>query len=234
MAMGTRISRQFALFLCVLLLAARAEAACAPVKPPYHVVQSQAFDKGAWSGTAAYAAEAKHRLPRLVIADAACRILAHFTFGTTERDSFEYRSAIRFRALENNPLGMPILLASGVAAGGSNSLFETILLVRDARGWRDLLPKPAQTLIAGGIGIGDLGGKRGPGVAVWQDLPGPGANVDPHPFRATLYPLIGAALANPQVLRTKRTYDDWKTARQELGIALEDELAAITDFDQYR
>lgn len=226
--------RHFALFLCLVLSAAEARAACAPVQPPYRVVQTQAFDQGAWAGSTVFAAEAAKRLPKLVIIDAACRVVAGFTFGATERDSYEFRSAIRFRALPENPLGVPILLASAVAAGGSNSLFQSMLLVRGDKGWRNLLPKPAETLIAGGIGIGDLGGRRGLGVAVWQDLPGPGANVDPHRFRATLYRWQGGALAAPQILRTKRAYDDWKAARQELRIALEDELAAITDFDQYR
>lgn len=226
--------RHLGVLLCLILSVAEAQAACAPVKPPYRVVQTQAFNSGAWAGSTVFAAEATKHLPKLVIADAACRLVAVFTFGVTERDSYEFRSAIRFRALVENPLGVPVLLASAVAAGGSNSLFQTMLLVKRGKGWRNLLPKPAETLIAGGVGIGDLGGKRGLGVAVWQDLPGPGANVDPHPFRATLYRWQGNSLAAPQVIRTKRTYDDWQAARQELGIALEDELAAITDFDQYR
>jgi len=225
--------RPLGILLCLVLGLAQAQAACAPVKPPYRVVESETFASGPWAGSTVFAAEAKTRLPKLVIADAACH-LASFTFGASERDSYEFRSAIRFRALGANPLGVPILLASAVAAGGSNSLFQTMLLVKRDTGWSDLLPKPAETLIAGGIGIGDLGAKRGLGVAVWQDLPGPGANVDPHPFRATLYRWQGNSLAAPQVIRTKRTYDDWKAARQELGMALEDELAAIADFDQYR
>jgi hypothetical protein len=119
--------RHLGVLLCLILSVAEAQAACAPVKPPYRVVQTQAFDSGAWAGSTVFAAEATKHLPKLVIADAACRLVAVFTFGVTERDSYEFRSAIRFRALVENPLGVPVLLASAVAVTG---IWSAVLLER--------------------------------------------------------------------------------------------------------
>ena len=183
----------------LLVVAVRAEAGCyRPVDGAIIAQEGTAF--GAKNGISYVSTvtrpPAPQTLPRasLVIYDGQCRLL--------HQESFDEAAGI---LLEPVALGSTELLQATVKfPGGSGASFLHLLFNRQK--WDGVVAALAPTALEhtnmGGFHVGELGGGRGPGIAIWDAQWDDGAHYDPHPYGLTLYRWDGKAFVGPEVLKT--------------------------------
>jgi hypothetical protein len=177
------------------------------------------------------AVEARNRLPRLEFAHAGTgRTLRTITLGTSAPETYRPLDEpgislidpfVRFMPLNVEGLPAPLVLAVAVRPGGSDHGFETTLVGANGAGFRVLTPEPLLTPIQGGVFVGDLGGKRGPGVAVWSFIwEDTEAHYTAHRYEVKLYPFDArrGVFRRSTMLRSKGKHQRGEDALEELKL----------------
>jgi hypothetical protein len=186
------------------------------------------------------------RVPRLEFVSAATRrTLKVFHLGASDPEAFKPDAGwgdspidpfVRFRALDVEGLPRPLVFAVAVRPGGSDHTFETTLVGEAGGRLKVLTPEPLLTSIQGGVFVGDLGGGRGRGVAVWVFLWEDEAHYAAHRYEVKLYTYDArrASFRRAAVLRSKGKHRQGADALEELGLPrytnLLDDFPAIKDY----
>lgn len=193
------------------------------------------------------AVEARGRLPRLeFLREATGGRPQAVTLGTSDPRSYRPLDEpgvslidpfVRFMPLNVEGLPAPLVLAVAVRPGGSDHGFETTIIGARGATFRVLTPGPLLTPIQGGVFVGDLGGRRGPGVAVWSFIWGDGeAHYAEHRYEVRLYPFDArrGVFRRAAVLASKRKHRSAEGALEELGLPrypnLLENFPAIKDY----
>jgi hypothetical protein len=144
---------------------------------------------------------------------------------------------VRFRALDVEGLPAPLVLAVAVRPGGSDHGFETTVVGARGAAFRVLTPEPLLTSMQGGVFVGDLGGARGPGAAVWGFIWEDGeVHHASHRYEVKLYPFDArrGVFRRAAVLRSKQKHARGEDALEELGLPrftnLLDNFPAIEEY----
>jgi hypothetical protein len=178
-------------------------------------------------------------LPAVVLADAKGRVLLNATVGGTQSGYFRIsrgpdgtlNPTVHYALLPGpNPTSRAVL-AVAAAVGGSDCAYEAIVFGSE-RGKLSLwTPKTLDTQAEGGIYVGDLGHRRGYGLAVWNFIWGNEPHVAPHRYRVSLYHLNRRRMVfYPSItMTTRRHYSDDTAALRELGLTFPNLTKAIPD-----
>jgi hypothetical protein len=176
-------------------------------------------------------------LPKVVVTNAQGRVLMNATVGGTQSDYFKIQQntdgtlnpTVHYAVLPGpNPTSRAVL-AIAAATGGSDCAYEAIVF-GSSRGKLSLwTPHTLDTMAEGGVYVGDLGGKRGYGLAVWNFIWGNEAHVDPHRYKVWLYKLnLHSMTFVPTGSRTTRAKFATDTAAlRELGLTFPNLTRAI-------
>lgn len=176
------------------------------------------------------AVEALGRLPRLEFSsETTGRALSSVTLGKSAPEMYKPLDEpgvslidpfVRFMPLNVGGLPAPLVLAVAVRPGGSDHGFETTLVGASGRTFRALTPEPLLNSIQGGVFVGDLGGARGPGVAVWSFLWEDDAHYAAHRYEVKLYPFDArrGVFRRASVLRSRGKHKRGEDALEELKL----------------
>jgi hypothetical protein len=191
------------------------------------------------------AVEVPGRLPRLEFASAKTgRRLLSVAVGTSDPKAFVREPGdslinplVRFRVLRGTGLTDPLIFAVAVRPGGSDHGFETTLVAEAGGRLKPLAlrPQPINNL-QGGVFVGDLGGGRGHGLAVWSFIWEDGPHYGRHRYGVSLYPFDArrATFGSRRRLESKGAHDSGEGALEELGLPryrnLLDDFPAIADY----
>ncbi len=190
------------------------------------------------------AIEIPHRLPRLEFTSAATgRRLLTVSGGASDPRAYRIEPGptlmnplVRFKVLHPSGLPGPLLLCVAVRPGGSDHGFETNVIGEVGGSLRVLTPTPLLNSIQGGVHVGDLGGERGPGVAVWSFLWENEAHYAAHRYEVRLFPFDAKrnSFKRGKLLRTKAKHETGADALAELGLPrypnLLDEMPELEDY----
>jgi hypothetical protein len=136
-------------------------------------------------------------LPSVALANAQGRVLLNATVGGTQSEYFrmaqgadgKMNPTVHYAVLPGPDPTSRAVLAVAAATGGSDCAYEAIVFGSE-RGKLSLwTPKTLDTMAEGGIYVGDLGARRGYGLAVWNFVWGNEPHVAPHRYRVWLYHL---------------------------------------------
>lgn len=193
------------------------------------------------------AVEARGRQPRVEFASAATgRLLFSATLGSSDPESFRptlspgvspIEPFVRFTTVSADGLPSPMVAAVAVRPGGSDHGFETTLIGEVAGRLKVLTPEPGWTPIQGGVFVGDLGGGRGPGMAVWEFIwADDEAHYDRHRYAARLYKFDRrrAVFRRFDALRSKEKHESGEAALEGMKLPryanLLDNFPAIKEY----
>jgi hypothetical protein len=143
---------------------------------------------------------------------------------------------IRLKALQDSPLGIPVVVAIGAAPGGSDTTFTTALIAERDGTLVDLWPGHWYTNISDRLCIGSFReGQLGVlGLAfIWGQGKGE-SHYAPHRFRATRYLWNGSALRFDGAEVTRDRVPDWKEAAMELGYTCPNPYGGVEGLDAFR
>ena len=178
-------------------------------------------------------------LPAVVLADAHGRVLLNATVGGTQSEYFRISQGsdgtlnptVHYALLPGPDRTSRAVLAVAAATGGSDCAYEAIVFGSE-RGKLSLwTPKTLDTLAEGGIYVGELGARRGYGLAVWNFIWGNEPHVAPHRYRVSLYHLNRRRMIfyPTATMTTRRRYSDDSSALRELGLTFPNLTKAIPD-----
>ncbi len=193
------------------------------------------------------AVEALGRQPRLeFLSETTARRLQVITLGTSAPETYRPLDEpgvslidpfLRFMPLNVEGFPAPLVLAVAVRPGGSDHGFETTIIAERGAAFRVLTPEPLLTPIQGGVFVGDLGGGRGPGVAVWSFIWGDDeAHYAGHRYEVKLYPFDArrGVFRRATVQRSKQKHRSGEDALEELKLPrytnLLENFPAIKDY----
>lgn len=176
-------------------------------------------------------------LPSVALADQNGRVLLNATVGGTESEYFRIAQGadgtmnptVHYAVLPGPDTTSRAVLAIAAATGGSDCAYEAIVFGSE-RGKLSLwTPKTLDTMAEGGIYVGDLGGRRGYGLAVWNFIWGNEPHVAPHRYKVWLYHLNRSRMKfYPTLTMTTRGhYGDDGAALRELGLTFPNLTRAI-------
>lgn len=145
---------------------------------------------------------------------------------------------LRFRVIRNVGLPQPLVLVVAVRPGATGHGFYVSLIGEVGGRLKVLTREPLSTNNQGGIHVGDLGGGRGAGVAVWAPIWDPDceAHYGAHRFEVEQYPLDvrRGKLVKGRTLRSKKKYGSHgEGALGELRLDYTDLLQDIPDVSEY-
>ena len=178
-------------------------------------------------------------LPSVALADARGRVLLNATVGGTQSEYFRIAQGadgtlnptVHYALLPGPDPTSRAVLAVAAATGGSDCAYEAIVFGSE-RGKLSLwTPKTLDTMAEGGIYVGDLGARRGYGLAVWNFIWGNEPHVAPHRYRVWLYHLNRRRMMfYPTVTMTTRGhYASDTSALRELRLSFPNLTKAIPD-----
>jgi hypothetical protein len=167
-------------------------------------------------------------LPSVVLAAPDGAVLLNATVGGTQSNYFRISKSadgtlnptVHYAVLPGPDATSRAVLAVAAATGGSDCAYEAIVF-GSARGKLSLwTPKTIDTLAEGGIYVGDLGGRRGYGMAVWNFIWGDEPHVAPHRYKVWLYHLNRSRMKfyPTETLTTHGHYADDAAALRELRL----------------
>lgn len=145
---------------------------------------------------------------------------------------------LRFRVLRVEGLPQPLIFVVAVMPGVSGHGFSAMLIGEVGGRLKVLTPETLDTNNQGGIHVGDLGGGRGAGVAVWWPVWDTGCegHYSAHRFEVSYHPLDSRTkrFRKGKTLRSKRKYGGHgEGALKELGLGFTDLLQDIPDVSEY-
>ena len=167
-------------------------------------------------------------LPSVALAGPDGKVLLNATVGGTQSSFFRISKGpdgslnptVHYAVLAGPDPTSKAVLAVAAATGGSDCAYEAIVFGSD-RGKLSLwTPKTLDTQAEGGIYVGDLGGHRGYGLAVWNFIWGDEPHVAPHRYKVWLYRLnrLHMKFYPTETLTTRGHYADDATALRELHL----------------
>jgi len=167
-------------------------------------------------------------VPAIVITNAHGTVLLNATVGGSQSDYFTIQQntdgtmnpTVHYAVLPGPDPTSVAVLAVAAATGGSDCAYEGIIFGSE-RGKLSLwTPRNIDTLAEGGIYVGDLGGRRGYGLAVWTFIWGNEPHVAPHRYAVTLYKLNRKKMVfiKTAVLTSRGKYADDMAALRELKL----------------
>jgi len=178
-------------------------------------------------------------LPAVVLADSSGRVLLNATVGGTQSEYFRIAQSsdgtlnptVHYALLPEPDPTSRAVLAVAAATGGSDCAYEAIVFGSE-RGKLSLWTrKTLDTMAEGGIYVGDLGSRRGYGLAVWNFIWGNEPHVAPHRYRVSLYHLNRRRMIfyPTMTLTTRGHYSDDAAALRELRLTFPNMTKAIPD-----
>jgi hypothetical protein len=178
-------------------------------------------------------------LPAVVLADPSGRVLLNATVGGTQSEYFRIAQSsdgtlnptVHYALLPGPDPTSRAVLAVAAATGGSDCAYEAIVFGSE-RGKLSLWTrKTLDTMAEGGIYVGDLGSRRGYGLAVWNFIWGNEPHVAPHRYRVSLYHLNRRRMIfyPTMTLTTRGHYSDDAAALRELRLTFPNMTKAIPD-----
>jgi hypothetical protein len=105
------------------------------------------------------------QLPRLVISDTREKPLFQLEMGHSDPDAYKVHSGIEFQVRHIPGFPDPLVMVAAAGAGGSAARLEMALIGAISGEFKVLWNKAAYS--DGGFFVGDLGRKRGVGIAQW-------------------------------------------------------------------
>lgn len=142
---------------------------------------------------------------------------------------------LRFKVLRVGGLPRPVILSVAVTPGGSDCGFYGTVIGEEHGRLRVLTPEPLDTSILGGIHVGDLGGGRGAGAAVWSFIWDDGeGHYSEHRYEVKLYPFDSrrGRFVEGATLRTRGKHARREEALRELGLEYTDLLQDMPDVSE--
>ena len=129
---------------------------------------------------------------------------------------FEFSSNI---VLKTTKLGdVSVLVATVLSPGGSGcGLQHVILDFSDALDPEVISPARLGHSNMGGMFVGDLGQKQGPGLVIWDAVWNSGSHYDPHPYRVLKYKWSGDHFIGPVITTTMPMQPDPAEVAKALG-----------------
>jgi hypothetical protein len=185
--------------------------------------------------------------PTLTLTDAHGRVLLRTAVGVDAGNQFFWVNPKGGHDGKQNPAENPILrylvvdgptakskavLGVAMYLGGSDCAYQGTAIGEFQGNLRTLLPKQVFTNAEGGMYLGDLGGNRGYGFAVWNFIWGAEAHLEAHRYNVKLFrfdPVAGQMVKIAE-LNTRRKYDTDKDALAELGLHFPNLFRSIPDF----
>jgi len=176
-------------------------------------------------------------LPSVVLAGPDGKVLLNATVGGTQSSFFRISKGpdgslnptVHYAVLDGPDKTSKAVLAVAAATGGSDCALEAIVFGSE-RGKLSLwTPKTLDTQAEGGIYVGDLGGRRGYGLAVWDFIWGDEPHVAPHRYKVWLYRLNRPHMKfyPVETLTTHGHYADDAAALRELRLTFPNLTKAI-------
>lgn len=142
---------------------------------------------------------------------------------------------LRFKVLRVGGLPQPLILSVAVTPGGSDCGFYATVIGEQHGSLRVLTPEPLDTSILGGIHVGDLGGGRGAGAAVWHFIWDDGeGHYSEHRYEVKLYPFDSrrGRFVEGATLRTRGKHARREDALGELGLKYTNLLQDMPDVSE--
>lgn len=180
------------------------------------------------------AVEELNKLPRVVFVDVKTKkVLSKIEIGKSEPDIFtieDFSSRksypnVTFKILHIKGLPDPLVLATTVYAGGSDTAYEFSVIGAKDKAIQTLTPEPIFINTQGGIFVGYLGKKRGLGVAAWNFIWDDGAHYDLHRYKVNIYTFDNKTLEfkKGETLESKNKYKPrGEGALRELNLRVTD------------
>ena len=176
-------------------------------------------------------------LPAVALADAKGRVLLNATVGGTQSEYFRIAQGpdgslnptVHYAVLDGPDATSRAVLAVAAATGGSDCAYEAIVFGSE-RGKLSLwTAKTLDTMAEGGIYVGDLGGRRGYGLAIWNFVWGSEPHVAPHKYKVSLYHLNRRRMIfyATTTMTTRGHYADDASALRELHLTFPNLTKAI-------
>ena len=176
-------------------------------------------------------------LPAVALADAHGRVLLNATVGGAQSEYFRVSQGpdgslnptVHYAVLPGPDATSRAVLAVAAATGGPDCAYEAIVFGSE-RGKLSLWTrKTLDTQAEGGIFVGDLGGRRGYGLAIWNFVWGSEPHVAPHRYKVSLYHLNRRHMIfYPTItLTTRGHYSDDSAALRELRLTFPNLTKAI-------
>jgi hypothetical protein len=167
-------------------------------------------------------------VPAIVMTNANGKVLLSTTVGGSESEYFKIQQnadgtmnpTVHYAVLPGPDPSSLAVLAVAAATGGSDCAYEALVFGSE-RGKLSLwTPHNIETLAEGGIYVGDLGGRRGYGLAVWNFIWGSEPHVAPHRYTVTLYKLNRKRMQffKTTTLTSRGHYADDMSALRELKL----------------
>lgn len=176
-------------------------------------------------------------LPAVALAGPDGQVLLNATVGGTQSQYFRISQGadgtlnptVHYAVLDGPDKTSKAVLAVAAATGGSDCAYEAIVFGSE-RGKLSLwTPKTIDTQAEGGIYVGNLGGRRGYGMAVWDFIWGDEPHVAPHRYKVRLYGLNRSHMRfyPVETLTTHGHYSDDASALRELRLDFPNLVKAI-------
>jgi hypothetical protein len=145
---------------------------------------------------------------------------------------------LRFAVVRRGGLPRPLILAVAVTPGVSGHGFSASLIGEVGGRLKILTPAPLATDNQGGVHVGDLGGGRGAGVAVWTPIWDTGCegHYSAHRFEVEHYPFDtrrGRFIRGRTVRSVGKYGRHGEGALEELGLRYTDLLQDMPDVSAY-
>lgn len=178
--------------------------------------------------------------PTLTIRDAAGKVLISKQVGADRSYGFRVladedatKPLLRFAVFPGPSPDAKAILAVAMFAGGSDCGYEGIVLGDEDGRITNWTPTPVFTNVEGGMYLGDLGGRRGYGLAVWGFIWGKGeAHFQAHRYKIDFYRFdsISGKMVKTEELTTKNKYETEDQALGEFGLHYANFLRSTRDF----
>lgn len=176
-------------------------------------------------------------LPSVVLAAPDGRVLLNATVGNTKSGYFRIsrgpngtlNPTVHYAVLAGPDASSRAVLAVAAAMGGSDCSYDAIVFGSE-RGKLSLwTPHTMETQAEGGMYVGNLGARRGYGLAVWNFIWGDEPHVAPHRYRVWLYRLNRATMKFTalETLTTHKSYSSDTAALHELRLDFPDQIRTI-------
>ena len=166
-------------------------------------------------------------LPSVALAGPDGKVLLNATVGGTKSEYFRISKGpdgtlnptVHYAVLPGPNPSSRAVLAVAAAMGGSDCAYEAIVFGSNHGKLSLWTPETIDTMAEGGIYVGDLGGKRGYGMAVWNFIWGDEPHVAPHRYEVKLYKLNSRMqFYRTATMTTHGHYADGTAALRELKL----------------
>lgn len=140
--------------------------------------------------------------------------------------------ALFFKVVDAGGASSPLVLVASVHRGADYCGYEARVLGEVEGQLRLLTNHPFETDDMGGLYLGDLGGARGRGVAVWDFIWGKDeAHFEAHRYEFKLFKYLpqSRSFAATTTIRSKLRHASWQEAAEELGLPYQNALTACEE-----